>query len=105
MATTISMGESTLERFKQLKAELDDVQDAPDHTNESFLKALMDTWEAADDGYYSDPSAEEIAEELKGEIDTAAFNGGISDEQAERILGRLDDLEHTIPRKTVEELR
>lgn len=101
--TTITVSERTLERFKSLKAELDDVQDAPDHTNESFLQSLMDTWEAADDGYYSDPSPEEIAEQLKNEISMS--NEPAVEVDVDRIMNRIDDLENSIPRKTAEELR
>jgi len=101
--TTITVEESTLERFKELKAELDAVQDAPDHTNESFLQALMDTWEAAEDGYYSDPSADEIAEQLKGEISMANEPGVEVD--VDRIINRIDDLESQLPRKVAREIQ
>lgn len=105
MPTTITVEDSTLERFKQLKAELDEQQDAPDHTNESFLQALMDTWEAADDGYYSEPSADIIAKELEGEF--------LSEEQAKEImecdnsevLKRIDDLESQLPKQVAREVR
>ena len=67
MTTTISVEDKTLERFRDLKAELDDRQDgAPDHTADSFMWALMDTWEAADEGCYSSDDtlvdADEIAD-------------------------------------------
>lgn len=69
--TTITVQDKTLQRFKQLKQELDDVQNAPDHSADSFLKALMDTWDAVEDGYYGEPSdpltfseVDEIANQL-----------------------------------------
>ena len=73
MTTTISVEGKTLERFRDLKAELDDRQDGvPDHTADSFMSALMDTWEAADEGNYSSDDtladADEIADAV-GERD------------------------------------
>jgi hypothetical protein len=54
MTTTISVKSDTLARFHELKDELDDAQDGvPDHTADSFLSALLDTWEAAGEGYYA----------------------------------------------------
>ena len=71
MTTTISVEDKTLERFRDLKAELDDRQDGvPDHTADSFMWALMDTWEAADEGNYSSDDtladADEIADAVAG---------------------------------------
>jgi len=99
MATTITVDDSTLERFKELKRELDDKQDAPDHTNESFLQALMDTWEAGDSGFYG----EEFIESLKNEISMA--NEPSVEVDTENILKRIDDLESRLPRKVAEELQ
>lgn len=101
--TTITVQEQTLERFKRLKNELDEQQDAPDHTNELFLQALMDTWEAAGDGYYDNPDAEAIAEQLKNEISMA--NEPTVEVDTDRIINRIDDLEAQLPRKVKEELR
>jgi hypothetical protein len=39
----------------------------------------------------ADPN--ELVDAIAAEIDTAAFDGGMSDEKADRILRRLDDLE------------
>jgi hypothetical protein len=104
--TTITVDESTLERFKATKRSLDAEQDGvPDHSADSFLNALLDTWEAAGDGYYTDPSAEAIVEELETRIDTLAFDGAVSESEAERIIGRLEDLEAQLPRKVAEELQ
>jgi hypothetical protein len=81
--TTLSVDESTLERFKHIKQELDEVQKGvPDHSADSFLNALLDTWEAADDGYY--------------EVDTQ--------ELVKELTGRMDDLEARLPRKVADEL-
>jgi hypothetical protein len=71
--TTLTVDESTHERFKKQKAALDDVQDAPDHTTDSFLNALMDTWEAS-----GDPAT-------LAEVAPAAF--------AERLVEELPDSE------------
>lgn len=101
--TTITVDERTLERFKSLKRELDNEQDSvPDHTADSFVNALLDTWEAADDGYY-DVDAGEIAEQLKNEISMADAPGVQAD--TEEIISRIEDLENQLPRKVAEELR
>lgn len=80
----------------------DALQDRKQHDRESYKsvldRLLADTDEPNDD-------ADELVDAIATEIDTAAFNGAISDEQAERILRRLDDLETAIPRKTAEELQ
>lgn len=98
MPTTITVEDATLQRFKRLKKQLDEQQDAPDHTNESFLKALMDTWEAADDGYYSEPSAEEIAEQLKNELSMANEPGVEMD--VPELYERIDELEAAVKEAT-----
>lgn len=47
--TTITIDGDTLDRFKERKDELDDAQpDVPDHSANSFLNALLDTWERDD---------------------------------------------------------
>jgi len=92
--TTISVSERTLERFKSLKRELDNEQDSvPDHTADSFLNALLDTWEAADNGYY-EYDAEAIAEQLKDEISMANEPGVEID--TEQMMDRLDELEQAL---------
>jgi len=94
MATTISVDSETLERFNKLKREMDSNQpNVPDHNADSFLSCLMDTYEAAEDGYYSDPSEGGIAEELAAKIDTLAFDGAISEQEAERIISSLNAIE------------
>jgi len=102
--TTITVSDERLERFKQLKAELDEQQsDVPDHSADSFLAALMDTWEAAEDGYYSEPSADEIAEQLKDEISMA--NEPAVEIDVDSIMKRIDDLESQLPRKVANEVQ
>jgi hypothetical protein len=46
----------------------------------------------------------EIVAELEQAIDSMAFSGAISDEKADEILGRLDDIESNIPAKTAQEV-
>jgi len=102
--TTITISDERLERFKQLKAELDEQQpDVPDHSADSFLAALMDTWEAAEDGYYSEPSADEIAKQLKREISMA--NEPAVEIDVDSIMKRIDDLESQLPRKVANEVQ
>jgi chaperonin cofactor prefoldin len=102
--TSISVEESTRDRFNRLKAELDEQQNAPDHTANSFLSALLDTWEAVDDGHYQDVNADLIADELKQEIDSLTFDGAVFKDEAERIMARIDELESRIPKRTADEL-
>jgi hypothetical protein len=67
----------TVERFMDLKAELDAAQDGvPDTTVQAFLESLMDTWRAVGDEYY----------ELEGN-DVEA----LADRVAERVVKKLDD--------------
>lgn len=61
--TTITISESTLERFKELKARFNNQQpDCPDHTNESFFNVLLETW-GESEGDYAHESLEVIAAE------------------------------------------
>lgn len=107
MATTITVEQKTLERFKELKRELDEIQaDVPDHNADSFLKCLMDTYEAAQDGHYgesNDPltlsEVAEIAEQLQEHIDYPEREG------TDRIINRIDDLESQLPKDIAEELQ
>jgi len=94
--TTITVDESTLARFKQLKAELNEYQDSvPDHTADSFLAALMDTWEAAEDGYYSDGNSDiaEQLDEIRNQLSMAPEYGVDKEEIVVEVDKRLDDLE------------
>jgi len=96
--TTITVDEPTLRRFKQLKEELDEQQpDVPNHTADTFLHALMDTWEAADEGYYSEPSADEIAEELKQDLEMIQDTRD-DVQELEPIVERLERLEEIVER-------
>lgn len=102
--TTITIDESTLERFKSLKTELDETQQAPNHTNDSFLKCLMDTYEAANEGHYgeqNDPltwsEADEIAEQLADQIAEQL------PEQNRDDFRKVLELVERIPEKTADE--
>jgi len=48
---------------------------------------------------------DDVVGELVAEIDSMAFNGQVSDDRADEIIGRLEDLENTIPRRVAEELQ
>jgi len=72
--TTLTVEESTLERFKSLKRELDSRQDSvPDHTSNSFLAALLDTWEATDETKAT-PEEDVTVEQIREQLDTDAPN-------------------------------
>jgi hypothetical protein len=108
MATTITVEDDTLKRFNALKANTGD-DNVPELSANDFLKSLLDAWEENDEAIYGDQYADvnatELAREIETMIDTAAYNGGISEERAGEILGRIDDLEARLPRKIKEELR
>ena len=52
----------------------------------------------------TEQTPERIAQEVANALDMAAFNGALSDEQANELIGRLDDLEAQLPRKVAEEV-
>lgn len=91
--TTISVGDQTLERFKKLKSNLDEAQsDVPDHTNESFLMALMDTWERddapTDARALSDADVQDIINEIAA---TADDTGRVDDDAlAREVVSQID---------------
>lgn len=67
--TSLTIQHDTLERFNAMKDELDAAQtDMPDHNADSFLNALLDTWEAQHDGLY-ETNTEEIIHALRSELD------------------------------------
>jgi len=75
--------------------------DADDVATEITARLNLDASDAKDE-------IQEMKDEvdaLKQEIDSLAFNGAVSDTEAERIIKRIDDLENTLPRKIGEELR
>lgn len=101
MGTTITVSDDTLKRFNQLKEEHTE-SGVPEMNADLFLQSLMDTLEAAGNGYYSDPNAEAIAEELKNEI---SMVNEPTEVDTESIIGRIEDLEASLPRRVAEELR
>ena len=99
MTTTISVDENTLERFREIKAELDDAEDGvPDHTADSFVSALLDTWEAAGDGYYTsndalaepDEIADAVAERVGPVISEVVWDTLDADELAQQTASYVD---------------
>ena len=88
--TTITVSEQTLERFKSLKAELNEQQGPPDQTNESFLHALMDTWEAASNGYYDDDRDD--VTHMAEQLDRLESSASTIEERTGRIEQTLEDM-------------
>ena len=99
--TTLTVKDGTAERFKQLKAELDGVQDAPDHTHDTFLNALLDTYEAAENGLYENaddqsPSSPDVdmdafVDELIDELGAKAGGPHVDDSQiAREVVAQFD---------------
>ena len=111
MTTTISVDESTLERFRALKREIDEAQsDAPDHTSDSFLWALMDTWDAADGAQsYDEIDTGSIVEQLADEFEAKYDDGGDlhADEFAREVARRIDyaEIASKVAQDVAEELR
>lgn len=100
--TTLSVDESTLERFHQQKTALEDVQDAPDHTTDSFLNALMDTWEASGDpATLAEVAPKTFAEHLVEELPQSGNEAALAElhdalatieERTGRIERAIEDL-------------
>lgn len=101
--TSITVTPERLERFNKLKAEAT-AEDMPEQSADLFLKSLMDTWDAVDDGHYNSDT-EELVEQLKAEIDSLAYDGAVFDDEAQRIMNRIDDLESQLPAKVAEEMQ
>lgn len=57
------------------------------------------------DGDNASTDTAEVVEELKQEVEHLANSGAVFDEEAERIIGRIEDLESQLPKKIAEELR
>lgn len=57
------------------------------------------------DGDNTSTDTAEVVEELKQEVEHLANSGAVFDEEAERIIGRIEDLEARLPAKVAEELR
>lgn len=75
--------------------------DATDVATEITARLNLD----ADDAKEEIQAMKEEVNTLKQEIDSLAFDGAVSDTEAERIMGRIDDLESTLPRKVAQEVR
>lgn len=71
------------------KAQADELQARRTHDDESYKSVIARLLEGDSSAINSD----ELVADIAAEVDTAAFNGGMSGEKADRILGRLDDLE------------
>lgn len=91
MATTITVEDNTLERFKRLKAQATD-EHMPEQSANDFLHSLMDTWEAVDDGMYQDESRKDIIEDIREQLNDMDGQQTTLDGKRE-IIGRIDDLE------------
>jgi len=101
--TTITVQEDTLERFNQQKRALEGVQDGPDHNADSFLNALMDTWDASGDAgaladeapqAFADHLVEELPDTQQVESEIAQLRQGLSvvEERTGEIQRTLDDM-------------
>jgi len=92
--TTISVREQTLARFNDALSDINNERDSvPNHSADSFVSALLDTWAFVDDDY-NDPSVEELTEVLKEEL-VVADNRGM-----ELDTGRLFAAVETIEERT-----
>jgi len=116
--TTITVEDSTLTRFKETKAKLDNQQDSvPDHSADSFLNALLDTWDASDAEKDTPVDlrkdiGDEVRQIITEELEPVAANQGVTqnpgvdaDAIVGQIKGRIDDLETELPRKVADEMK
>lgn len=89
--TTLSIRDSTAQRFNQLKADTNE-PDVPEMTADLFLNSLMDTLEAVEDGHYGEANdpltmsdvdviADQLADELE-QLDSGS-DGDVSGELAD----------------------
>lgn len=84
------MDDATHERFNELKRELDEIQDAPDHTADSFLNGLLDTWEQVGEIPEDGPAV--ITDALSDkEVAIIGTEQAVVDELAERLEGEGAD--------------
>jgi len=99
--TTITVQDSTLERFKELKAELDKAQDAPDHSADTFLSALLDTWEKVnEDGYGNDVSVNaNVIEKIAQRVERLDHDVSRLVEQTEPIANGVENMENVSEEK------
>jgi len=90
--TTLSVRDETLERFNDTKADANDGH-VPEQSADLFLLALLDTWDAVDDGYYNDApdtETEEIKERLD-RIESAAKEATSAAQAAERAINEVTE--------------
>jgi flagellar capping protein FliD len=71
------------------KAQADELQERKTHDDESYKSVIARLL----DGNSSVIDTGDVTDELMQEIDSMAFNGQMSDEKADRIMNRIDDLE------------
>jgi chromosome segregation ATPase len=83
--TSISVTARTLERFNDAKADLNDAQsDVPDHNADSFLNALLDTWEQV--GEIPEDGPEAITDALSDdEVAIVGTEAAVAEKIADRI--------------------
>lgn len=102
--TSLSCKEDTKERLSTMKEEVAKSQDMPEQSYDLFLHSLMDTWEAAEDGYYSNDEADVTASvdvdtseamEKLDELDERIKDLNVVSNQ-QTLLKRIEELEDTI---------
>jgi len=92
--TTLSVRDETLERFNDTKADANEGH-VPEQSADLFLGALLDTWDAVDDGYYNDDDADagvpdDLAERLD-RIESAAREATSAAQSAEQAINEVVD--------------
>ena len=89
--TTITVHDDTLERFKAAKAVLNESQpDCPDHSNESFLNTLLDTWEVEGDTENVGEIAENAVELFQEQMSQAHINDETTEFMAREFARQID---------------
>lgn len=84
---TVELPDDLRDRFDAIKAECKAADPSlPEPEDELVLSALMDTWDAAGDGYYADPSTVDEDEHANAPSNR---KGSDNENEAARILGRV----------------
>lgn len=94
--TSLTVTERTLERFNDAKETVDEQQaSVPNHSADSFLNMLLDTFEAVNDEHYQDESKAEVIQEIREELAKIDTQQETLDGKKE-IVNRIDDLENEL---------
>jgi len=82
--TTLTVDQDTLDRFNDIKNQLDAEQSGvPDHSADTFLNALLDTWQAVEGGMYEEHVGD--LERLESSVQTIEERTGRLERMVEEL--------------------